>query len=212
MTVTKVKRQRAAGARSHEAAPRLLTLGDLDGRTAAAQQAKALAAAVLADLGGPEHVSALQARMIETVATLSAMASDQSARWLLGEAVDIQQFGTLVNAMNRTSVLLGLKAVKPDSLPDLYSYSAAATAKAQATEQREDIADAMVAGDEAAAASDAASAGDDVAPLDLQAWLASQQRPAGTAPKSNVGRGHRTMALRAGHEPLPRGRKKASTL
>lgn len=211
MTTPKATRQRKAGVRSHEAAPRLLTLNDLDGRTAAAQQAKAFAAAVLADLGGAEHVSALQARMIENVATLSAMASDQSARWLLGDEVDITAFGTLVNAMNRTSVLLGLKATKPDTLPDLYSYSAAATAKAQRAEAREDTADAAILGDEAAAATDALAAASDAEPPSLADWLAKRDAaPAG--PKSNVGRGHRKMALRAGHEPLPRGRKKATTL
>jgi len=105
---------------------RLLSLDDLDKRTAAARYAFELRDNVVADLGGEGSLSAIRLELASSLAVMSAMISDASARFLRGEQTDAGSIATLVNSRNRTAQLLGLDRVMRDA-NDLDSYIAGRT-------------------------------------------------------------------------------------
>ncbi|EKF43481.1 hypothetical protein NA8A_05598 [Nitratireductor indicus C115] len=102
---------------------RLLSLDDLDKRTAAARYAFDLRDSVIADLGGEGSLSAIKLEMASSLAVMSAMISDASARFLRGEQIDPGSVATLVNSRNRTAQLLGMDRVMKDA-NDLDAYIA----------------------------------------------------------------------------------------
>jgi hypothetical protein len=67
---------------------RLLTLADLDGRTAAAKSVRETIAQLEGDLGGGEHLSTQERELVRGVALLSGMLTDTATRWLSGEPID----------------------------------------------------------------------------------------------------------------------------
>lgn len=102
---------------------RLLSLDDLDKRTAAARYAFDLRDNVVRDLGGEDELSAIKLELASSLAVMSAMISDSSARFLRGEQIDPSSVATLVNSRNRTAQLLGLDKAEAKTL-DLKSYLA----------------------------------------------------------------------------------------
>src|SRR4051812_22516614 len=80
---------------------RLLSLGDLDRRTRAAQAAFDLRDRIVAERGGAEMLSVLQLAMIDSVAVISTMIKDAEVRWLRGDQVDLSELSTLLNARRR---------------------------------------------------------------------------------------------------------------
>src|SRR6516162_8051449 len=64
---------------------RFITLADLDGRTRAARNARDIAAAMTADLGGEQDLTEAQRQLIRRAATLGALIEDFEARFLAGE-------------------------------------------------------------------------------------------------------------------------------
>lgn len=103
---------------------RLLTLDDLDGRTRAAQRVRETRAEVIADLGGEGNLSTLERIAVDNVALLDAMLKDASARWLLGEALDVATIATLQNTFNRTAGAIGWERRQRDVTPDVRGYMA----------------------------------------------------------------------------------------
>ncbi len=63
---------------------RLMTLGDLDGRTNAAKNARALIADLESDLGGADHLSAGERAVVARAAISTAMIEDLEAKWVAG--------------------------------------------------------------------------------------------------------------------------------
>ena len=55
---------------------RFITLADLDGRTRAARNARDIAAAMTADLGGEQDLTEAQRQLIQRAATLGALIED----------------------------------------------------------------------------------------------------------------------------------------
>jgi hypothetical protein len=109
---------------------KLLTLGDLDGRTRAAQVVKQTISAIVSDLGGEQNISTAEQQLIESAAVTGAMCESLATRWLLGEAVDPSQYATLSNAQRRLLETVGLRRVQRDITPDLPTYLASRAAKA----------------------------------------------------------------------------------
>ena len=60
---------------------RFITLADLDGRTRAARNARDIAAAMTADLGGEQDLTEAQRQLIQRAATLGALIEDFEARF-----------------------------------------------------------------------------------------------------------------------------------
>lgn len=96
---------------------RLLSIGDLDGRTRAAQRCRESRADVLADLGGADNLSTLERQAADKVALLDAMITDQGVRWLRGESIDPTALATLINTFNRTAAALGWQRRSKDVTP-----------------------------------------------------------------------------------------------
>ena len=101
---------------------RLRTLADVDRRTRAAQEAFGLRDDLAGDLGGWEHLSAMQRELVENSAILGAMLKDASATYLSGGAVDLAEFMALTNAQRRLLSDLGLERRARDVTPALSSY------------------------------------------------------------------------------------------
>jgi hypothetical protein len=115
--------------RSADAAPkvRLMTLGDLDGRTKAAQGARALVRDLENDLGGADRLSAGERVIVGRAAVSTAMIEDIEARWLSGQPLDVAAYCALVNVQRRLLTTVGLQRRPRDVTPDLAAYVAART-------------------------------------------------------------------------------------
>jgi hypothetical protein len=79
---------------------RLMTLGDLDGRTNAAKTARALIAELESDLGGADRLTACERVLAHRAAVATAMLKNMEARWLSGRGLDVASCATLTNALS----------------------------------------------------------------------------------------------------------------
>lgn len=109
---------------------RLRTLADVDRRTRAAQEAFALRDDLAGDLGGWDHLSAMQRELVENSAILGAMLKDASATYLSGGAVDLAEFMALTNAQRRLLSDLGLERKARDVTPSIQTYMASKAVQA----------------------------------------------------------------------------------
>ena len=101
---------------------RLLSLHDLDRRTAAYQRTVALIDAIEADAGGHDQLTTGQRQIIQRIALTSALAEHLEARWLSGEEIDATLYCTLANAQKRLLESVGLRRVPRDVTPSLTDY------------------------------------------------------------------------------------------
>jgi hypothetical protein len=86
---------------------KLATLDQLDGRTAADEQALAVISSIESDLGGPESISTARRALIENAAVLGAVVQDMGAKWISGGQVDLNLYSTLsgyVSSRNSTAM------------------------------------------------------------------------------------------------------------
>jgi hypothetical protein len=110
----------------------LLTLGALDGRTAAAKNVRALIADIEDDLGGPDRLSAAEREITQRAALASAVLQDLEAHWLTGRPLDIASYTTLANSQARLLKMLGLQRRPRDVTPSLTDYVASRATEAPA--------------------------------------------------------------------------------
>lgn len=101
---------------------RLRTLADLDRRTSAARAALSLRDSLASDLGGLDHLTAMQRELVENSAVLGAMLKDASARYLSGLPVDLTEFMALTNAQRRLLADLGLERRMHELVPTLAQH------------------------------------------------------------------------------------------
>lgn len=120
------------GARKGASKVKLLTLDELDGRTTAAKRVRETRAEVIADLGGEANLSTMERIAVDNVAMLDAMLKDASARWLMGEALDVSVIATLQNTFNRTATAIGWQRRARDVTPDVRSYMTARAGDSEA--------------------------------------------------------------------------------
>jgi hypothetical protein len=88
---------------------RLVTLETLDGRTAAAREARRLIAALSADLGGDDQLSAGERQLVTRAALVGAIVTDFEARWVAGENMPLADYLSAVNVQRRVLATLGLQ-------------------------------------------------------------------------------------------------------
>jgi hypothetical protein len=93
---------------------RLLSLGDLDRRTAAYRRTNDLIEAIELDLGGADRLSTGQRALIQRAAVTAALAEHLETRWLAGEAIDPSLYCTVGNALRRLLETVGLTRVPRD--------------------------------------------------------------------------------------------------
>ena len=96
---------------------RLLSLADLDRRTRAAQHAREVRNAIVADLGGEDRLSTLELLQAENAAVDAAVLRDMQCRWLKGEPVPVSEMATIENTFNRTAAAVGTKRRTRDITP-----------------------------------------------------------------------------------------------
>jgi hypothetical protein len=110
-------------ARTRQGKARLLTLGNLDARTAAAKEARDLIARLTADLGGDEQLSAGERQLVQRAALTGAIAADAEARWVAGQPVELGDYLQAVNVQRRVLATLGLQRRPRDVTPDPLDYA-----------------------------------------------------------------------------------------
>lgn len=88
---------------------RLLSLGDLDGRTSAARLVRDLIGSIESDLGGRDHLATAERQIVKRAALTGAMLEDLAVRWLSGEPVDPGLYATLANSERRLLETVGLR-------------------------------------------------------------------------------------------------------
>jgi hypothetical protein len=103
---------------------RLLTLGDLDRRTAAYRETRKLIDDIEGDLGGVDRLSTGMRQLVQRAAVLGAVLTDTAARWIEGEPFDLQAYCTGCNAERRTWETIGLEFQPRDVTPTLAQYLA----------------------------------------------------------------------------------------
>jgi hypothetical protein len=103
-----------------EAKVRLLTLGDLDGRTLAAKQARRIRRNIEQDLGG--DLSEAERQLCQRAAVIGALCEDTESRLMLGEQISIEPYLASVNVLRRLLGTLGLKRRARDVTPSLRDY------------------------------------------------------------------------------------------
>jgi hypothetical protein len=101
-----------------------LFLDNLDQRAPAARLFRDIYQRVLADQGGIDQLSELQTQISRRAAALCTMAVLAETKLAGGEEVNIGEFVSLVNALNRTGAQLGLARIQKDATPTLESYFA----------------------------------------------------------------------------------------
>ena len=98
---------------------RLLTLGHLDQRTAAARRARELIDAIEADLGGGDRLSEGSRQLVQRAAVLGTFIESCEAQWLGGTAVDLADYLAAINSQRRVLATIGLERHAKDVSPTL---------------------------------------------------------------------------------------------
>lgn len=111
---------------------RLLTLGHLDGRTAAAKRARELIEAIEADLGGGDRLSEGQRQLVQRAAVLGTFIESCEARWLGGEPVDLGEYLAAINSQRRVLATIGLERRARNVTPSVAEYIASIAAEEEA--------------------------------------------------------------------------------
>jgi hypothetical protein len=101
---------------------RLLSLHDLDRRTAAYRRTVDLIEAIEHDAGGHDRLSTGERQIIQRIALTCTIAEHLEARWLSGEDIDPALYCTLANAQKRLLETVGLRRVPRDVTPSLAEY------------------------------------------------------------------------------------------
>ena len=109
--------------RKHAAVkPPLLTRAVLDQRTNVAKAFNRLVADIYSDLGGRDHLSAIELALVEAFAGASIALDQLNAKLLLGEDIDLGQYMQASSTMVRIGSRLGLQRRTRDVTPDLREY------------------------------------------------------------------------------------------
>jgi hypothetical protein len=96
----------------------LLTLDDLDRRTAAFANVQSTISALTADMA--HEPSAAEKMLIQRAAVLGAVLADCETRWIKGDGIDAKDYCTVVNAQRRTLETIGIRRGQRDvSVPTL---------------------------------------------------------------------------------------------
>jgi hypothetical protein len=101
---------------------KMLTLDQLDGRTAAAKYIRELMSSIEADLGGRDGLSTGELQLIQRIAVTGAVIEHLESEWLAGGSIDIPSYSALSNTQKRLLETVGLKRVPRNVSPTLSQY------------------------------------------------------------------------------------------
>jgi hypothetical protein len=132
---------KAPSRRRHRASlPRPFSRREIDGRSSAAKLFDGLAAAIEADLGGADQLSAIERNLVQAFAGAAVTLHHLNARLMAGEEINLAQHAQAVTAMVRVASRLGLQRRQKDigpSLADIIAQDEAEEA-ARAAEAKEE--------------------------------------------------------------------------
>jgi hypothetical protein len=111
---------------------RLLTLGHLDGRTAAARRARELIEAIETDLGGGDRLSEGSRQLVQRAAVLGTFIESCEALWLGGKAVELGDYLAAINSQRRVLATIGLERRARNVTPSVAEYVAGLAAEEEA--------------------------------------------------------------------------------
>lgn len=111
---------------------RLLTLGHLDQRTAAARRARELIEAIETDLGGSAGLSEGSRQLVQRAAVLGTFIESCEAQWLGGSAVDLADYLAAINSQRRVLATIGLERRARNVTPSVAAYVAHLDAEEEA--------------------------------------------------------------------------------
>lgn len=119
--------EQAAGAApkrsKRQTAPQLLNRAQLDGRTNAAKFYDRLVAAIYADLGGADALSAIERALVDAFAGAAVTVDALNMRLLLGQEIDLAKHATAISAMVRVATRLGTHRRARDVSLDPLDYA-----------------------------------------------------------------------------------------
>jgi hypothetical protein len=111
----------------------LLSLTDIDKRTASYRRTVELIAGIEVDLGGRDRLSHQERALVQRAGVLAAIAAHEETRWLAGEAIDVVVLCTVNNSLKRLLETVGLRRVPRDVTPSLAEYLRSRDAGAEPT-------------------------------------------------------------------------------
>jgi hypothetical protein len=118
-TAAKAKRRR-----QHKAVKiRPFTREQLDQRTAAFKMFESLYAAIAADIGGVDQVSAVQRELIEAFCGVAIRLNDLNTRGLAGQPVDLADLSLAASTLTRLASRIGIHRVPRDVTLDPIAYA-----------------------------------------------------------------------------------------
>ncbi len=118
---TAAKRQTPSGT-TRAGKLRLMSIDDLDGRTAAARRARELVDSIASDLGGDAHLTEGTRQLARRAAVLGALIEHSECTMLAGGEVELSDYLMAVNAQRRVLATIGLERRSRDVTPSLASY------------------------------------------------------------------------------------------
>jgi glutathione S-transferase len=108
------RKNKSRQGRTRQGKHRLLTIGDLDCRTAAAQAARKLVETLSTSLGGDDQLTAQQHQLVMRAALVGAIAADLETRWIAGESVPLADYWAACNVQRRLLATLGIERETKD--------------------------------------------------------------------------------------------------
>ncbi len=106
--------------RTRQGKLRLLTLDQLDARTAAAQGARQLIEQLIVDMeAGGRELTVGERQLATRAAMLEAVIGDFETRWVAGEQIALGDYFAAVNVQRRVLATLGLERRARDVTPSL---------------------------------------------------------------------------------------------
>ena len=126
--VVEFERAERSQKRRHRASrPQLLSRHTLDRRTNAARTFGRLVADIESDLGGHDHLSAIERSLIEAYAGSAVLLDSLNTAVLRGQKVAVGEHSLVASTMVRIAARLGLRRRPRDVTPTVEEYLAAKT-------------------------------------------------------------------------------------
>jgi hypothetical protein len=93
-----------------------------DARSVPARRYRDVVCALVADAGGPDHLTEMQIILIRRVAGLTVIAESAEADLCNGAEIDIKEIALIASTLTRLGTRVGLKRTARDITPSLDQY------------------------------------------------------------------------------------------
>jgi hypothetical protein len=94
-------------------------LPDVDGRSLLARRFRDIQNAIVADQGGPQHLSEARLQLIRRFAASAVLAEQLESKLANGEEIDVSQHALLCSSLVRIANKIGINRIAKDVTPSL---------------------------------------------------------------------------------------------